>query len=334
MGVCFWSSQGSFGFLTSRRAPYDRFLHLAVVLHVLMFPFSPLFLSPQPALFDPTMKKKKKKKPKPTATDDAVDVTDGATPLVNGSAGNDLPVDDALPVGGAAAPASAFEIDESEFAPMDFGKKKKKRKVVFFDDDDDGAAGTAAGDTDGAPTVSGTDGVPAPGEGVAAAWAGSDRDYTHAELVARAFEFLYGKNPALATGSGRKRITLRPPQIAREGSKKTVFMNFGDICKSIHRQQDHLLAYMNAELGTTGNLQDGGRLVIKGRFTSDGIENVLRRYMREYVMCSSCRSPDTVLMRDANTRLYFLQCESCGATRSVAPIRQGFMAQIDRRKRK
>lgn len=290
-----------------------------------------------PALFDPTMKKKKKKKPKPTALDDGADAGDGVAPAVNGSAGNDLPADDALPVGGAAAGAPTYEIDESEFAPMDLGKKKKKRKVVFFDDGDDGGAvAGATGDADGVAAAGGEDGVVISSgrEGVAAAWAGSDRDYTHAELVARAFEFLYGKNPALATGGGRKRITLRPPQIAREGSKKTVFMNFGDICKSIHRQQDHLLAYMSAELGTTGNLQDGGRLVIKGRFTSDGIENVLRRYMREYVMCSSCRSPDTVLMRDANTRLYFLQCESCGATRSVAPIRQGFMAQIGRRMRK
>lgn len=302
------------------------------------FFFPCLFLwCAQPALFDPTMKKKKKKKPKPTALDDGADAGDGVAPAVNGSAGNDLPADDALPVGGAAAGAPTYEIDESEFAPMDLGKKKKKRKVVFFDDGDDGGAvAGATGDADGVAAAGGEDGVVISSgrEGVAAAWAGSDRDYTHAELVARAFEFLYGKNPALATGGGRKRITLRPPQIAREGSKKTVFMNFGDICKSIHRQQDHLLAYMSAELGTTGNLQDGGRLVIKGRFTSDGIENVLRRYMREYVMCSSCRSPDTVLMRDANTRLYFLQCESCGATRSVAPIRQGFMAQIGRRMRK
>eukprot|EP00168_Porphyra_purpurea_P013724 TRINITY_DN382_c0_g1_i4.p7 TRINITY_DN382_c0_g1~~TRINITY_DN382_c0_g1_i4.p7 ORF type:complete len:101 (-),score=48.49 TRINITY_DN382_c0_g1_i4:382-684(-) len=85
-----------------------------------------------PALFDPTMKKKKKKKPKPTATDDAVDVTDGATPLVNGSAGNDLPADDPLPVGGAAVPAATFEIDESEFAPMDFRQKEEEEEGRLF----------------------------------------------------------------------------------------------------------------------------------------------------------------------------------------------------------
>lgn len=105
------------------------------------FFFPCLFLwCAQPALFDPTMKKKKKKKPKPTALDDGADAGDGVAPAVNGSAGNDLPADDALPVGGAAAGAPTYEIDESEFAPMDLGKKKKKRKVVFFDDGDDGGA--------------------------------------------------------------------------------------------------------------------------------------------------------------------------------------------------
>ncbi len=126
---------------------------------------------------------------------------------------------------------------------------------------------------------------------------------------------------------------LQLPQVAREGTKKTVFLNFGAICKSIHRQQDHLLAYMGAELGTTGNMQDGGRLVVKGRFSAEAIGKVLMRYMKEYVVCTSCRSPDTVLMRDANTRLYFVSCESCGAKRSVTPIKQGFMAQVGRRKR-
>lgn len=260
-------------------------------------------------------KKKKKKKPKAPATATVAVASEELEPptVRTNSAGNDLPLLDGM--------ETAVEEETLDFALPDFtGKKKKKKNKVFFDDDlEDGIAGGER--TMRRPTA------PQP-------WDGTERDYTYSELINRAFLFLHGKNPALAAGSaGRKKISLQLPQVAREGTKKTVFLNFGAICKSIHRQQDHFLTYMSAELGTTGNIQDGGRLVVKGRFTAEAIAKVLKRYMKEYVICTSCRSPDTVLMRDANTRLYFVSCESCGAKRSVTAIRQGFMAQVERRKR-
>lgn len=44
-------------------------------------------------------------------------------------------------------------------------------------------------------------------------------------------------------------------------------------------------------------------------FTQKNIESVLRKYIREYVTCHTCKSPTTILAKHA--RLYFLQCEVC-----------------------
>lgn len=267
----------------------------------------------QPNLFDPTQKKKKKKSKQvnkeTTPASHEVGVTEELEGLSLGENGREENENN--------SEAEEEEDNEDTPAQLNFGKKKKKKKKVTFGDET-------------LPEVTGDRVEKLQGE--ESPWGDSDRDYTYQELLRRIFDFLHGKHPSL-TGESRKRFTLRPPQIAREGSKKTVFMNFGDICKSIHRQPEHLLAYMSTEMGTTGNLQEGGRLVLKGRFQPKGIENVLRRYILEYVICKSCRSPESTLMRDANTRLYFLQCESCGATRSVTPIRQGYVAQVGRRKR-
>jgi len=266
----------------------------------------------QPNLFDPSQKKKKKKS-KPVVSDSTPEAQEVAEDLEGLSLGENGKED--------IENTSEVEEEDNEDTPaqLNFGKKKKKKKKVTFDDE---SLPEVQSGTNNAEKL----------EGEESPWSKSDRDYTYQELLRRIFDFLHGKHPSLA-GESRKKFTLRPPQIAREGSKKTVFMNFGDICKSIHRQPEHLLAYMSTEMGTTGNLQEGGRLVLKGRFQPKGIENVLRRYILEYVICKSCRSPESTLMRDANTRLYFLQCESCGATRSVTPIRQGYVAQVGRRKR-
>lgn len=73
-------------------------------------------------------------------------------------------------------------------------------------------------------------------------------------------------------------------------------------------------------------MDGNSQLIIKGRFQQKQIENVLRRYIKEYVTCHTCRSPDTILQKD--TRLFFLQCETCGSRCSVASIKSGFQVSI------
>ena len=67
-------------------------------------------------------------------------------------------------------------------------------------------------------------------------------------------------------------------------------------------------------------------MVLKGRFVPKKVESLLRKYISEYVTCAMCRSPDTVLTRDSVSRLYFVNCNSCGASRTVASIKSGFHA--------
>lgn len=72
--------------------------------------------------------------------------------------------------------------------------------------------------------------------------------------------------------------------------------------------------------------------MLKGRFTPKGVENIIRRYISEYVTCKMCRSADTILSRDQSTRLYYMECQSCMSRRSVPPIKMGFQAQIGKRR--
>ncbi|XP_011143810.1 eukaryotic translation initiation factor 2 subunit 2 isoform X2 [Harpegnathos saltator] len=162
----------------------------------------------------------------------------------------------------------------------------------------------------------------------ASSWAASDRDYTYEELLIRVFTILREKNPDMVAGKKQK-FVMRPPQVVRIGTKKTSFANFTEICKTLHRQPKHLLDFLLAELGTSGSVDGNNQLIIKGRFQQKQIENVLRRYIKEYVTCHTCRSPDTILQKD--TRLFFLQCETCGSRCSVTSIKSGFQAVTGKR---
>ncbi|XP_065210262.1 eukaryotic translation initiation factor 2 subunit 2 [Planococcus citri] len=250
--------------------------------------------------------KKKKKKKKTTFN---LDELDNALPE-GGTASND---------GFSVEPQTGTETiaDQEDFdLDMDFSKtKKKKKKKKDLDELVGEEVDRKLESKDEAEDESQT-------------WSGSDRDYTYDELLTRVFEIMREKNPDMVAGKKQKFI-MRPPQVVRIGTKKTSFANFNEICKTLHRLPKHLLDFLLAELGTSGSVDGNNQLIIKGRFQQKQIENVLKRYIKEYVTCHTCRSPETILQKD--TRLFFLQCETCGSRCSVASIKSGFQAVTGKR---
>jgi translation initiation factor 2 subunit 2 len=75
-------------------------------------------------------------------------------------------------------------------------------------------------------------------------------DYGYDELLDMVFGIMREKNPDLAAGK-KKTFLMKPPQVARAGSKKTAFTNFAEICRLLKRQPKHVLQFLLAELGTT-----------------------------------------------------------------------------------
>jgi translation initiation factor 2 subunit 2 len=50
------------------------------------------------------------------------------------------------------------------------------------------------------------------------------------------------------------------------GTKKTLWVNFQEICKMMNRPHEHVFQFMMAELGTEGSIDGNQRLVIRGKF--------------------------------------------------------------------
>jgi len=250
---------------------------------------------------------KKKKKKKPTSTK-VSEVTEEVEKLA---------VEDK-----AEEPAEESRAEEGESSDPFAGKKKKKssskKSVKISEEEEVVPAEEGKEGEEAAPVAEGQ--VP---------WAGSDRDYTYEELAGRIYSLLHSNNPDFA--SKTKRYVMKPPALNRIGTKKTAWSNFLEICQILHRKPDHFLNYVLTELGTNGSVDGSYSLIIKGRFQPKQIENVIRHYISEYVACRTCKSPETTLKKE--NRLYFLCCQACGSTRSVAAIKKGFKAQVGKRKK-
>lgn len=235
----------------------------------------------------------------------------------------------------ADAGADGAEAPAEDNGGLDLTLKKKKKKKAPKEGDDFAAKLAAldldkeGGEAHAEETPEEQIGDMEKGTGVWGHEEGKDIPYT--SLLHRFFGLLAQKNPDHAS-SGSKNYKIPPPQCLREGNKKTIFANIPEICKRMKRTEEHLTAYLFAELGTSGSVDGSRRLVIKGRFQQKQIENVLRKYIIEYVTCKTCRSLDTELNKGEN-RLYFITCNSCGSRRSVTAIKTGFSAQVGKRRK-
>ena len=109
------------------------------------------------------------------------------------------------------------------------------------------------------------------------------------------------------------RLELPPPQIIWVG-QRTIFRNFIEFPKALRRDPEKLLLYLNKELASAGYIA-GERVIFLGRKEPSSFATLIDRYVKEYVICPVCGSPDT--RTEKNKKLGFLLCEACGARSSV-----------------
>lgn len=111
----------------------------------------------------------------------------------------------------------------------------------------------------------------------------------------------------------RTRLEIPAPQIIWLG-KNTIFRNFMEFPKALRRDPEKFLLYLNKELASAGYIA-GERVIFLGRKTPSSFQALIDRYVKDYIQCPVCGSPDT--HTEKNKKVAFLICEACGAKSSI-----------------
>jgi len=98
-----------------------------------------------------------------------------------------------------------------------------------------------------------------------------------------------------------------------EGNK-TILTNFKQIATHIRREPEHLLKFLVRELATQGGIK-GDRVILIRKVPSKAVNEKIRKYVNEFVICGECRKPDTEFQKQ--DRVTFVHCLACGAKHSV-----------------
>ena len=101
-----------------------------------------------------------------------------------------------------------------------------------------------------------------------------------------------------------------PKALGHLQGNKTIISNFTAIVKEFHRDQAQFLKYLLRELATPGSV-DGPRLILGRKIPASLINEKIKQYAEEFVLCIVCKKPDTILIKEE--RVTTIKCTACGA---------------------
>jgi translation initiation factor 2 subunit 2 len=105
------------------------------------------------------------------------------------------------------------------------------------------------------------------------------------------------------------RFELPTVDVMWEG-QKTFLRNFAEFPKILRRNPDKVLQYLSKEFAVPAE-RIGDKAMFIGRRDPDDFTRLFQIYVKDYLECPTCKSPDTKIVKE--NRITFLICEACGA---------------------
>jgi translation initiation factor 2 subunit 2 len=145
----------------------------------------------------------------------------------------------------------------------------------------------------------------------------SDPNIVYTTLLDELFDIITDNNQLF----GNKNISISKPDIKYE-NRKTYWYNFGKNCSQINRNIEQLKKFIDKEMSVESSINEKSNIIIKGRYNFIMIASAYKKYIKNYVICSSCKSMDTEIIRNSSNRLDYLKClnPKCNTCKVVIKI--------------
>ncbi|SEL71309.1 translation initiation factor 2 subunit beta (aeIF-2b) [Haloferax larsenii] len=113
------------------------------------------------------------------------------------------------------------------------------------------------------------------------------------------------------------RFSVPDPVVRQEGNV-TVYENFADTHDTLAREPNHVLKFLQTEMGTSAQIDAAGRARLTGSFKQRRVADALDEYVESFVRCSECGSPDTRFVTEQGAKV--MKCDACGALSAIPDI--------------
>lgn len=121
----------------------------------------------------------------------------------------------------------------------------------------------------------------------------------------------YQKVKIIEKSSERFEIPIVKGQVS---GKNTIISNISEISSYLRRPVEHLAKFLQKELATSGKI-DNERLILNTKLNSEKVNDRIKMYSKEFVICNECKKPDTEIISKKSVK--FKHCLACGAKSPV-----------------
>jgi translation initiation factor 2 subunit 2 len=134
--------------------------------------------------------------------------------------------------------------------------------------------------------------------------------YSYEDMLSRLHGFKTGDD-------NYEKINLPQLKIVRK-NRSSIFANFAIFCEKLSRPDVHIQKFIYDEMGMNCSINGQKQLIIQGILTENKMESIMKKYIREFVLCKQCKGIDTKLSKENN--LTFLGCNKCSAKSSLGKV--------------
>jgi translation initiation factor 2 subunit 2 len=110
------------------------------------------------------------------------------------------------------------------------------------------------------------------------------------------------------------KISLPEPIIIKNGNN-IIWKNVKDFLRITKRPPDHFLIFLRKEgnvvINWISDSKSDGLTFSQKKLRSDFLVDQMKTYLKEYVICKSCKSINTYIERDKQIRKYNFICKNC-----------------------
>jgi translation initiation factor 2 subunit 2 len=113
----------------------------------------------------------------------------------------------------------------------------------------------------------------------------------------------------------QNKITLPPLELTKHGHH-FIWKNIKAFLKIVNKPPEHVVKFFSDELKCqitwiTESKSDGINIDY-ARLTSTTINELMKKYVLEYVFCKKCKSTNSIISKDSQVRKYLFVCQNCG----------------------
>ncbi|EAN97839.1 putative eukaryotic translation initiation factor 5 [Trypanosoma cruzi] len=113
---------------------------------------------------------------------------------------------------------------------------------------------------------------------------------------------------------------------------KTVFPNIHDVCLAINRPEEVLMKFFQSEIGAQRTvLEKDDKFLIMGSHTEERVQEKIYDFIRKFVLCRSCRNPETQLFVERNKKdvpHISMSCGACGKVMKLSDLDARYVTAI------